>query len=198
MNNNNINKLRLININKVSEGIQEQVRCIRNEPQIRKWMYTDHLISREEHRNWLERLNTDARNIVFVVTNDGGRAIGVVSANAIDYTHKKAEWAYYLTENARSGVGAVLEYFFIDYVFDALELEKLNCEVIEHNTPVVRLHVKFGFKQEGFRESNIIKDGERIGVHYLGLTRAKWLLMRNELKNKYSKMFSQYSVEFEQ
>ena len=40
----------------------------------------------------------------------------------------------------------MLEFFVIDYVFNELKLSKLNCEVIEHNDAVVRLHEKFGFK----------------------------------------------------
>lgn len=77
----------------------------------------------------------------------------------------------------------------IDYVFNYLHLEKLNCEVIEYNDTVVRLHEKFGFKQEGFRESNIIKDDKRFGVYYFGLTKEKWMLTRECLKNKYYKLF---------
>ena len=192
----NIKKLNLLNIVHSSEDIQEKVRCIRNEPQIRKWMYTDHLISKDEHKNWIERLRNESRNFVYVVMNDYDEPIGVVSVNSIDLKNKKGDWAYYLTANTRTGIGAVLEFFVIDYVFNFLHLEKLNCEVIEYNDTVVRLHEKFGFKQEGFRESNIIKDDKRFGVYYFGLTKEKWMLTRECLKNKYYKLFSQYAVDF--
>ncbi|BBV82417.1 MULTISPECIES: UDP-4-amino-4,6-dideoxy-N-acetyl-beta-L-altrosamine N-acetyltransferase [Enterobacter cloacae complex] len=193
MTNSNVKKLNLVNIVQTSKDVQESVRLIRNEEQVRKWMYTDHVISTEEHDNWLTRLNTDNRNIVFVVI-ENEEPVGVVSVNAIDNTHQKADWAYYLTATARSGVGAVLEFFVIDYVFNELKLSKLNCEVIEHNDAVVRLHEKFGFKKEGFRESNILKNGERLGVHFLGLTKEGWEAIRQGLKDKYSKIFSQYEV----
>ncbi len=192
----NIKKLRLLNIIDAPDDILEKVRCIRNEEQVRKWMYTDHIISKEEHSNWLAKLKSDTKNIVFVVMADNDSVIGVVSVNALDRTHKKADWAYYLTEEARSGIGAVLEFFFIDYVFNSLGLYKLNCEVIEHNDAVVRLHEKFGFKREGFRESNILKNNERLGVYYLGLTKETWSSIRQDLKNKYLKIFSQYEVVF--
>ncbi|EIH9369701.1 UDP-4-amino-4,6-dideoxy-N-acetyl-beta-L-altrosamine N-acetyltransferase [Escherichia coli] len=192
----NVKKLNLLNIVHSSEDIQEKVRIIRNEPQIRKWMYTDHLIAKDEHKNWIERLSNESRNIVYVVMNDNDEPIGVVSVNSIDLKNKKADWAYYLTANSRTGVGAVLEFFVIDYVFNYLHLEKLNCEVIEHNDAVVRLHEKFGFKQEGFRESNILKDNKRFGVYHLGLTKEKWNQMREFLKDKYYKIFSQYMVGF--
>ena len=67
MTNSNVKKLNLVNIVQTSKDVQESVRLIRNEDQVRKWMYTDHVISAEEHGNWLTRLKTDTRNIVFVV-----------------------------------------------------------------------------------------------------------------------------------
>ncbi|MCZ5362331.1 hypothetical protein O5631_09450 [Escherichia coli] len=82
-------KLNLLNIVHSSEDIQEKVRCIRNEPQIRKWMYTDHLISKDEHKNWIERLRNESRNFVYVVMNDYDEPIGVVSVNSIDLKNKK-------------------------------------------------------------------------------------------------------------
>lgn len=189
-----IKKIKLINITEVSVEVQEKVRCIRNEEQVRKWMYTDHIISKEEHRNWLVKLKNDEANIVFVVMTQKNEILGVVSINALDYLHNRADWAYYLTKDARSGTGAVLEFFFIDHIFNSFGLSKLNCEVIEHNDAVVSLHEKFGFKKEGFREANVFKNNERLGVHYLGLTKEKWNYLRVDLREKYSKLFSQYDV----
>ena len=190
-----LKKLELVNITQAPEDMQKDVRNIRNEEQVRKWMYTDHVISEDEHKKWLAKLNNDEKNLVYVVT-ENNKAIGVVSVNALDRTHKKADWAYYLTDSARSGIGAVLEFFVIDYVFNELELSKLNCEVIEHNDAVVRLHEKFGFKREGFRESNLLKNNERLGVHFLGLTKERWEAVRQDLKDKYFKIFSQYEIVF--
>ncbi len=186
-------KLSLINIINAQKINQEKIRTIRNEEQVRKWMYTDHEISAEEHQKWLNRLETDTKNIVFVVFNEEDEPLGVVSINSIDQNNKKADWAYYLTATARSGIGAVLEFNILNYIFSVLGLEKLNCEVIENNEAVVRLHEKFGFKREGFREENIIKNGERLGVHYLGLTKGNWLSIREVVSSKYSKIFTQYN-----
>ncbi|TDN55628.1 UDP-4-amino-4,6-dideoxy-N-acetyl-beta-L-altrosamine N-acetyltransferase [Scandinavium goeteborgense] len=191
----NIKQIKLVNILNVKPEVSDAIRYIRNEDNVRKWMYTDHVISASEHTAWLEKLQHDSRNIVFAVMNSDNEPLGVVSVNAIDMQHKKAEWAYYLTEQVRSGVGAVLEYYILEYIFGKLGIEKLNCEVIEHNDAVVKLHEKFGFKKEGFRESNIIKYNQRLGVHYLGLTRLHWQDIRNTIKNKYSKIFSQYEIK---
>ncbi|WP_311954898.1 hypothetical protein [Halomonas garicola] len=120
-----------------------------------------------------------------------------MSVNAIDRLHKKADWAYYLTEAARGGLGSCLEYSFIDFVFDGLGLDKLNCEVIEGNDAVVKLHRKFLFEEEGFRRSNILKNGARIGVYLLGLTKDDWISGKAGVKEKYDRVLKNYSVSVE-
>lgn len=173
---------------------QLAIREIRNESDVRKWMYTDHVISQREHEDWLSRLEADDRQIVFAVLDKHRAPIGVVSVNAIDYVHKKADWAYYLSEKVRGGLGAALEYQLIDFVFLNLGIEKLNCEVIDGNDRVIKLHNKFMFSIEGYRQSNIIKDGGRKGVHFLGLTKEIWITHRENIYSKYQRIFDAFSI----
>lgn len=176
---------------------QMKVREIRNEESVRKWMYTDHIISVNEHLGWINRLKQDHKQIVFVVLNDQNHPLGIVSVNAFDRLHKRADWAYYLTGTARGGLGSALENAFIDFVFNILGIEKLNCEVIEGNSAVIKLHKKFLFKEEGFRRSNILKNGVRTGVHFLGLTKEDWLAGRSALQEKYSGVFEKFAISVE-
>jgi UDP-4-amino-4,6-dideoxy-N-acetyl-beta-L-altrosamine N-acetyltransferase len=173
---------------------QMKVRDIRNEANIRKWMYTDHVIGVDEHLAWINRLKDDDSKLVFAVLDEARAPLGVISVSAIDRLHKKTDWAYYLTETARGGLGSALEFAFIDFVFSTLGMEKLNCEVIEGNDPVVSLHKKFLFQEEGFRASNILKHGVRIGVHFLGLTKNAWLAGRADIREKYQERFDNFAI----
>jgi len=87
-----------------------------------------------------------------------------------------------------------LEYAIINYVFDSMGLDKLNCEVLEGNDAVVKMHTKFLFREEGFRRSNIIKNGVRIGVHFLGLTREDWVAGRVSIRERYSGVFDKFAI----
>jgi len=97
-------------------------------------------------------------------------------------------------EAARGGLGSALEYSFIDFIFNTLGMEKLNCEVIEGNDAVVKLHKKFLFQEEGFRRSSILKNGVRMGIHFLGLTKEDWLAGRGEIQERYKGVFEKFSV----
>jgi UDP-4-amino-4,6-dideoxy-N-acetyl-beta-L-altrosamine N-acetyltransferase len=183
-------------ITKCTEEQKKEVREVRNQESVRKSMYTEHEIPLNEHLGLVERLRTDTRQIVFVVLVEG-IVSGLVSVNAIDRLHLKSDWAFYLDENVRGGLGAALEFSLINFVFTELGLEKLNCEVIETNEAVVRMHKKFGFIEEGFRRENIIKNNARIGVFFLGLTKSDWLREREAVNSRYEKVIEKFNLEIE-
>ena len=160
-------------------------------------MYTDHIIGIDEHLKWINHLKTDDKQIVFAVLDEQNVPLGVISVNALDRKHKKADWAYYLTSSARGGLGSALEYSFINFVFGSLGIQKLNCEVISGNDAVIKLHEKFLFQKEGIRRSNIIKDGKRIDVHFLGLTRDEWDVGKSAVYEKYSGVLDKFSISIE-
>lgn len=141
-------------------------------------MYSEDIISDIEHARYIKSLRNDRRQALFAVLGEGAKIVGAVSLSQIDRIHRKCDWAFYLDSDTRGGVGSALEVFVLDYVFNTIEFEKLNCEVIETNPVVVGMHKKFGFSEEGFRRENIIKDGSRVGVHFLGITRGDWLTAR--------------------
>ncbi len=193
----NKREITLVPILDTPTDIQSAIRDIRNEPGVRKWMYTEHVISPEEHSRWLEGLAGDNRQSVFVVLEDKVVPLGIVSVNAVDRLHRKTDWAFYLTSTARGGLGSTLEYHFLNFVFDTLGMEKLNCEVIEGNDPVVALHERFLFNREGFRRSNIVKDGKRLGVHFLGLTREDWREGRDQVFESHKGLFDRFDLSID-
>ena len=159
-------------------------------------MYTDHEISLDEHLDWIEKLRNDKTRIVFIIlVND--IVSGILSVSALDPFHKKSDWAFYLTNKIRVGLGAALEFSLLNFVFDDLLLEKLNCEVIETNAAVVKLHKKFGFLEEGFKRSNIEKNGRRLGVYCLGITKDEWFTKRVDFQEKNKFMMKKFNVTIE-
>jgi UDP-4-amino-4,6-dideoxy-N-acetyl-beta-L-altrosamine N-acetyltransferase len=164
-----------------SPAVQAHVRTLRNQPDVRKFMYTSHEISEQEHAKWLNSLQGNPRQQVFVVIKDE-QAVGVVSLNAINVLHKSADWAFYLDVGLQGkGLGSVVEFWMLDYAFGVAGLEKLNCEVLAINAAVVKMHQKFGFEIEGVRRQNVVKDGVRVDVVLLGITNAEWLKKRPAL-----------------
>jgi UDP-4-amino-4,6-dideoxy-N-acetyl-beta-L-altrosamine N-acetyltransferase len=176
--------------------VQLKILDIRNEESVRKWMYTDSIIGIDEHLSWIEKLKRDDINIEFVIMYNNS-PVGTLSIASIDIQNRKANFGICLTQAYQgSGLGVIIEYAFINFYFDSLMFEKLNAEVIEGNSGVLNIHRGFFFKEEGFRRSNIIKNGKRIGIHYFGLIKDEWIGGRLEIQKKYSKIFTQYLIKF--
>lgn len=188
--------INLRKINLCTTAQQKAILNIRNEPSVRNSMYTNHHISLDEHLNWVEILKNDKTQIVFIIlVND--IASGVLSISALDLVHKKSDWAFYLTDKVRGGLGAALEFSLLNFAFDDLLLEKLNCEVLETNDVIVKLHKKFGFIEEGFKNSNIEKNGTRIGVYFLGITKDEWVSKRLYFQEKNKFMIEKFNIRIE-
>lgn len=173
--------MQFLSILKASTSTQQKVRLLRNQQDVRKYMYTSHEISEFEHNNWLSSLSKNPRQSVFIVML-GDELAGVVSLNAINDANKTADWAFYIDRRLQGkGMGSLVEFKFLDYAFNDAGLEKLNCEILETNASVIKMHQKFGFTVEGVRRKNIVKDGVRLDVMLLGITRDEWAAQRQKL-----------------
>ncbi|KKL06860.1 hypothetical protein LCGC14_2591810 [marine sediment metagenome] len=147
---------------------------IRNEPAVRGNMYGDAPITEATHRAWLAGLAGNTSRRAFAALLDG-RCVGFVGFTDIQPDHGRADWAFYLTGDVQGmGLGKALERAALRHAFGPLALNKLNCEVLEWNTPVIGLHRKFGFVEEGRRRAHIRRGGAYHDAVLLGLTRDDW------------------------
>lgn len=155
----------------------------RNAPAVRANMYTRHEISLQEHLEWWERIRTRADQQYFIYEHQG-RPLGIVAFNGLDDTNQNSTWAFYASPEAPKGTGSKMEYLALEHAFNQILLHKLCCEVLAFNTPVIRLHEKFGFKVEGvLREQH--KTGDAfIDVHRLGLLSSEWATRRDDMRQK--------------
>lgn len=162
-------------------AVQQALRLLRNQPAVRQHMYSDHEIGEAEHARWLASLQGNPRQQVFAVMVEEELG-GLVSLNAIDPQHGRADWAFYIDSQLQGkGLGSLIEFMLLDHAFGAAGLHKLNCEVLASNTAVVRMHQKFGFQLEGVRRQDIVKAGARVDVVLLGMTRDEWQAQRPKM-----------------
>jgi UDP-4-amino-4,6-dideoxy-N-acetyl-beta-L-altrosamine N-acetyltransferase len=177
-----LDRLELRPLHELPRDEQRKILAIRNQAGVRKNMYTSHEIGEAEHFAWIDRLADDEHTRFFAVYSDGA-LIGGISLNAINRANKRADWAFYLDEAAQGkGLGSALEFKFLDHAFGPEGLEKLNCEVLDFNQAVIRLHKKFGFQEEGIRRRHIERDGECFDAIFLGILKPEWLARRAELE----------------
>jgi UDP-4-amino-4,6-dideoxy-N-acetyl-beta-L-altrosamine N-acetyltransferase len=145
----------------------------RNEPKVRNNMYTQHVISQEEHYSWWERIKV-CKDQRYYMYEYNGQPCGITSFNNVDLSNKNSAWAFYTSPSAPRGSGAKMEFLMLDLAFITLGLHKLYCEVLEFNRPVIALHHKFGFETEGVFKAHHFINGEFINVHRLAILKKQW------------------------
>ncbi|MDB9972523.1 UDP-4-amino-4,6-dideoxy-N-acetyl-beta-L-altrosamine N-acetyltransferase [Oceanospirillaceae bacterium] len=155
----------------------------RNRIDVRKNMYTSHEITKEEHLSWFERIDIDTTKSYFIFELDN-KPCGVIGFVDINLISKSSSWAFYSGDTASRGVGSLMEITALDYAFKEMELEKLYCEVLEFNDPVIKFHKKHGFKQEGIFKKHHFFEGKFWDVHRLAIFKNDWEKCRGEIVNR--------------
>jgi UDP-4-amino-4,6-dideoxy-N-acetyl-beta-L-altrosamine N-acetyltransferase len=168
-----------VDLRPLEAGDRDRVLAWRNSPDVRAYMYTDHLIAPEEHARWFARIPDDETRRYWIIEMDGA-PVGLANLYDIDRRNQRSAWAYYLADPSVRGLGlgSYVEYWVLEFVFEGLKLAKLWCEVLASNEPVWRLHETFGFLVEARFRGHVIKDGARADVLGLGLLAADWQARR--------------------
>lgn len=158
------------------------MRSWRNAPAVRENMYTRHEISSDEHLAWWGR-TCQRQDQQYLMYESNSKALGIVGFTSIDRVNGNCSWAFYAAPDAPKGTGSRMEFLALEHVFKDLILHKMHCEVLAFNTPVIKLHQKFGFQVEGILRQHHFKDGEYIDIYRLGILESEWATKREEMLN---------------
>ena len=146
---------------------------IRNENFVRNFMFNNQIIDKNNHFIWVKS-NIQNNTRIFYLVFYQNILIGSVILSNISYENKRTDWAFYISEHSIRGIGAVIEFKFINMLFKEYNFEKLNCEVLNFNQTVIKLHQKFGFDIEGLRKNHIYRNNQYLDCTLLALTKNKW------------------------
>ena len=150
----------------------ELVLVWRNHPAVRRFMYTTHLISPEEHARWFER-SKHQTGVWLLIYERAGSPTGFVNISESRCPHV-ADWGFYLAPDAGKGTGQALGTETLKYAFESLQLHKLCGQALGFNKRSIHFHEKLGFVREGvLREQHF--DGEHFfDVFCFGLLASEW------------------------
>lgn len=140
-------------------------RCHKN---VRRWMYSDHIISPGEHSKFMDGLKEDKKNLYWLVEHKKKGCLGVVSLNRVDFNNKNAYLGIYNNPEL-SGVGSLIMKYLQKLTFDIARLHTLKAEVIETNERAIDFYKKSGFSEEGRLKELVFKDGRWQDVIIMGI-----------------------------
>lgn len=158
----------------------EQVLAWRNHPEIRRFMYTQHEISLDEHRRWYACANDDPATHLLIFELNAA-AVGFVKFVRPSTVSRIADWGFYLAPDSPSGTGRELGRAAMTYAFQELMLHKICGQVLAFNEKSIRFHHRLGFQQEGCLREQHFDGTSYHDVICFGLLRQEWKLKTDEV-----------------
>lgn len=125
----------------------ERVLAWRNDPEVRRYMYTQHEITLTEHRAWFEQALQNPRKHLLIFEFDN-QPLGFVNFNELA-SGGIADLGFYAAPDAPKGSGRKLGQAALQYAFTQLKLYKICGQTLAHNERSIQFHQAMGFQQEG-------------------------------------------------
>lgn len=163
----------------------ELIRSWRNSLEVASYMYNEEPIDKDQQVAWFEKISHDELSKYWMICFEG-KPMGLANLAAINYRHKRCDWAFYLgsPEARGKGIGSKVEFLILDYVFTELNFNKLCCEVFTFNEAVIEQHKKFGFTIEGARKNHILKNDKQFDIVEMAIIKEEWIKVRPSLTSK--------------
>ena len=177
------------NIRSIQLADAEMILNWRNQDLVRLNMYNHEVIDLDTHMKWFASI-LEKENCQYFIYEQNQKPLGVLSFSEIDKKNKKATWAFYSGDTTVRGVGSEMEQLALEYAFNELHLNKLYCEVLEFNNAVINFHRKFGFKIEGIKRTDYLRDGQYYDIYQLALFKSDYLKAKNNEKYLITKNYN--------
>lgn len=161
-------------IRRVTVGDLPMVLTWRNHPDVRRYMFSQHEISLNEHRNWFAKASEDPSRSLLIV-EEAKQAIGYVQFSKVA-DGGIADWGFYARPDAPKGTGRKLGMMALNHAFGPLKLHKVCGQAIESNQISVAFHKRLGFVLEGVLRDQQRIDGVYHSLHCFGLLSTEWRL----------------------
>lgn len=148
-----------------------------NDPRVRKFVSATFPKNEQQEEEWINKLASDDKNIVFGIETKDGKFIGLMGIHQINWVYRICTTGAIIGENEYwgKGYGTDAKMHLLDYIFNTLNLHKVCSNVIAFNKRSLRYSLHCGYEIEGCRKRHFFKSGRYYDQIELGLFKKQWL-----------------------
>lgn len=154
----------------------------RNSFDVKKNLYTQEELTKEQHIWWLNyKVSTGecAQFIIEISENIGTETpvpIGTVFIKNIDYQNNKGEFGIFIGEPELRGRGYASQATkqILEHAFENLKLNRIYLTVFYDNAPAIKVYEKAGFEKEGLLKQDFLRYDGYCDVMCMGITVDMW------------------------
>jgi ribosomal-protein-alanine N-acetyltransferase len=168
---------------KVSKKDLSLLKDLKNE----SWFGTHNIyfVNDTDQENWFNNLNPSKQLVLIVVNTQTQEQVGLFKIDNIDWINRKCSEGHDTFKNQRGkGYGKLILEAGIDFVFEVLNMNRVEAEVLENNIASQKCCSYIEYPQEGRRKKAIHKCGEYLDSIIYGFLREDWM-QTSRVKDKY-------------
>ena len=165
----------IVAIERISQSDKASLRQWRNDPEVTRWGYSNHVIGEKEHHAWFDAMLVDASKVYWKIVADGV-AVGAIFLTGVSDDGKSCEWGMYLADVDVRGKGVAQAACALSfrYAFSELGKNVVKCEAFEQNEAAIGLYESVGYERTGVQADAVKRGDEMLSVVTLELTRESW------------------------
>ncbi len=159
-------------VRRMHEGDLNVVLNWRNHPEVRRFMYTQHEISQNEHAEWFAKCSRDSMKHLLIFES-GSKPLGFVSIHENE-PGCSSNWGFYIAPDAPKGTGRALGKAALQYGFETAKMQKICGQALAFNERSIRFHISMGFQCENILNQKHFDGDQYHDVVCFGLLASQW------------------------
>lgn len=142
---------------------------VRNE--CREQLHDNREFTLKDTIEWYTKTNPD----FYIIENKDKEMVGYVRTSNNSVSNKSITIGLDIHSKFRRRGYAYSAYLvLVDYIFQLMNYNRVDLEVLSTNTPAILLYEKIGFKYEGLKREAIIRNGQYIDSILMSILRKEW------------------------
>lgn len=177
-------QFRAVELNKLDQKTIHTIRIWRNQPFVREKMYTQNMITEEEHQKYIEKVKKDPNRGIYVFYLDN-EPFGVYQYEIHLEGNYVTNGNYLISEEYQCmGYGVIQIYFINEIIFKILKCHKSYGEVIDYNKNVIMINKKMGANLDGILRQHILQGGIYHDIYCYSMFEEEWEENKKKIEKK--------------
>jgi RimJ/RimL family protein N-acetyltransferase len=128
-----------------------------------------------DQQRWFEGLNSNKQIVLVAIESPTENPVGLFKIDNIDWVNQKCSEGHDVFKSQRGkGFGKLILEAGIDFVFEVLNMHRVEAEVLENNIASQKCCSYIEYPQEGIKRKSIHKCGEWLDSIVYGFIRNDW------------------------
>ena len=171
---------RKISFKSITKRDLNKILTWRNSTFIRSNMLNQNKISYKSHLDWYKGLKKNKTQKSFMIYYEKTQ-IGLASIKQIDTINKTCTWGYYIANNSYRYLAVLVEYKFINLIFEKIKIRKIWWETLSFNKRILKIHKFLGFLIEGTYKEHIKVKNKYVDIVLTSLFKEDWKKSKKKL-----------------